>query len=129
MTNSNKKNPFDFSGSPLSGGGVVFGRGFDYKNPEPNPLAGIETTGNAEEDSVTELDALAEGFRSRREREDARFKDATDSGYYFAVVFRSNEDRDDLLKQLGIGLEDSWWTNGYELARRLGIEISETEVD
>lgn len=129
MTSSNKKNPFDFGGSPLGGGGIKFGRGVGYQNPVENPLKNVEVTGNAEEDSHREFDALAEGFRERRAKEDARFKDATDSGYYFAVVFRSNEDRDEFLAKLNMGLEDNWYLNGYDLARKLEIEIHETQVD
>ena len=126
---SNKKNPFDFGGSPLGGGGISFGRGIGYQNPSPNPLDNVEPTGDAEEDSHREFDALAEGFRERRAKEEARYKDATDSGYYFSVVFRSNADRDELVAALNMALEDGWWINGYDLARKLKIEITETQVD
>lgn len=129
MTNSNKKSPFDFGGSPLGGGGISFGRGAGYQLPVENPLKNVEVTGNAEEDSHREFDALAEGFRERRAKEDARFKDATDTGYYFAVVFRSNSDRDEFLAALNMGLDDGWWINGYDLARKLKIEITETQVE
>ena len=129
MTTSNKKNPFDFGGSPLGGGGISFGRGVGYQNPAENPMNKVEPTGDAEEDSHREFEALAEGFRERRDKEEARYKDATDSGYYFAVVFRSNEDRDAFVSELNMALEDGWWLNGYDVARKLKFEIPETQVD
>lgn len=117
-------NNFNFSGNPLAGGGIKFGKGFQERDKAPDPWADIEPTGNVEEDSKTELDALAKGFRQRREQEDERVKNATDSRYYFVVCFRDMPDREAFLAHVNMGLQQGdWWINGYEFARMLGIEF------
>lgn len=67
----------------------------------PDPLADVEYTGNVEQDAKTELDALENAFRGRRRDEDKRFKQATDSEFWFATCFRTREHKDAFLCRLG----------------------------
>lgn len=122
-------NNFNFNSNPLAvSGGIKFGDGFDKRDTAPDPLAGLTATGNVEADSETELDAVAKGFRERREREDERRRNATDSQYYFVVCFRNNPDRDEFLARYNMGLHDGdWWVNGYELARMIGFDVGEVD--
>jgi hypothetical protein len=52
------------------------------REPEPDPMADVEYTGDLEEDSKRELTALQKGFRERARREQERFELATDSEYW-----------------------------------------------
>jgi hypothetical protein len=56
--------------------------------PKPNPVAGVDYTGDLEVDSRAELDELYRGFRERVVREYERFKLArtADSGSTSACV-------------------------------------------
>lgn len=120
---------FNFNDNPLGAmGGIKFGDGFANRDTAPDPLAGITPTGNIEDDSKTELDAVAKGFRERRAKEDERRLNATDSQYYFVVCFRNNPDRDEFLARYNMGLNDGdWWVNGYELARMIGFDVGEVD--
>jgi len=89
----------------------------------PNPLADVEYTGDLEKDSAAELTATLAGFKARRSREDRRFTAATDSEFWFAVCFRSREDKEAFLAALPGSGGDDKYLDGYELAARLGIEL------
>ena len=88
-----------------------------------DPLAGVEYTGNIEADSAAELDALAQGFRQRRDAEEKRFKAATDSEYWFAVCFKDRASKDEFLKTIkAVRLGDKY-VDGHALARLLGVDL------
>lgn len=53
---------FDF------GGGFNFGSGFSLKEKAPNPLENIQYTGNLEQDSFAELEALRSGMLATEEK-------------------------------------------------------------
>lgn len=89
----------------------------------PDPLAGVEYTDNLETDSRAELDALAEGFRSRRDQEETRFKDATDSEYWFAVCFRTRDDKDAFLAAINATHLGDKYLDGHQLATILGVDL------
>ncbi|GAA2178529.1 hypothetical protein GCM10009785_01450 [Brooklawnia cerclae] len=89
----------------------------------PDPLSDIEYTGNVETDSATELDALAQGFRSRRNQEEKRFRNATDSEYWFAVCFRDRAAKDRFLAAINATRLGDKYVDGHALARLLGIDI------
>lgn len=103
----------------------------------PDPLADVEYTDPPDlaEDSIRELDALSKGFRERKGNEDARFRDATDSEYWFAVCFRSRAHKDAFLAavrkaKLGSGrLQGDKYLDGHQLAKLLGIEIEPPDVE
>lgn len=91
----------------------------------PDPLADVEYTDNLEHDSRAELDALAEGFRSRRDQEVLRFKDATDSAYWFAVCFRTRADKEAFLQSIGATRLGDKYLDGHQLARVLGAGVGD----
>ena len=72
------------------------------RSPVPDPLAGVEYSDNLSDDSAAELSALEQGYRERAKMEDARFVDATDSEYWFAVCFKTRAEKDTFLKQFGL---------------------------
>lgn len=91
--------------------------------PEPDPLADVEYTGDLATDSEAELDALAKGFRERTKREDERFRLATDSEYWFAVCFKTREDKDAFLAAARLMAIGDKYLDGYAVARTLGIPM------
>jgi hypothetical protein len=91
--------------------------------PEPDPLADVEYTGDLAADSEAELDALARGFRERTKREDERFRLATDSEYWFAVCFKTREDKDAFLTAARLLALGDKYLDGYAVARTLGIPM------
>ncbi|CRK55443.1 hypothetical protein [Alloactinosynnema sp. L-07] len=97
--------------------------------PEPDPLADVDYTGDLETDSTAELDALAKGFRERTKREDDRFRLATDSEYWFAVCFKTREDKEAFLRAARLMAVGDKYLDGYAVARTLAIEMPTDEPD
>lgn len=97
--------------------------------PEPDPLADVEYTGDLATDSNAELDALAQGFRDRTKREDERFRLATDSEYWFAVCFKSREDKEAFLRGARLLAVGDKYLDGYVVARTLGITMPTDDTD
>ncbi|ONI87357.1 hypothetical protein ALI22I_23340 [Saccharothrix sp. ALI-22-I] len=91
--------------------------------PEPDPLAGVEYTGDLAADSAAELDAVAQGFRDRTKREDERFRLATDSEYWFAVCFKTRADKEAFLAAARLMSIGDKYLDGYVVARVLGIPM------
>jgi hypothetical protein len=96
--------------------------------PEPDPLADVEYTGNLEADSAAELDAVQQGFRDRTKREDERFRLVTDSEYWFVLCFKSREDKEAFLKAAGLMAVGDKYLDGYAAARVLGIPMPNTDT-
>lgn len=95
--------------------------------PEPDPLADVEYTGDLAADSAAELDAVAQGFRDRTKWEDDRFRLATDSEYWFAVCFTSREDKDAFLAAARLLPVGDKYLDGSAVAAILGIDMPATE--
>lgn len=93
--------------------------------PEPDPLADVDYTGDIAEDSAREFTALEQGFRDRAQRENDRFRMATDSEYWVAVCFKSREDKERFLNRAGLLRVGDKYLDGYQVARILGIDVSE----
>lgn len=91
--------------------------------PEPNPLADVEYTGDLETDTNAELDALAAGFRERTKREDERFRLATDSEYWFVLCFRSREEKDAFVTSARLMHVGDKYLDGQAAAAVLGVEM------
>ncbi len=92
-------------------------------DPEPDPLADVEYTGDLEADSRAELAELHRGFRERAAREDERFLLATDSEYWFCVCFKSRLDKDAFLAAAGLVVIGDKYLDGYATARALGVPM------
>ncbi|MGW5741569.1 hypothetical protein [Amycolatopsis sp. NPDC003861] len=93
--------------------------------PEPDPLADVEYTGDLPEDSRRELTALQQGFRDRARREAERFRLATDSEYWIAVCFKTREDKEKFLRNAGLLAIGDKYMDGYAVARVLGVPMED----
>lgn len=127
MVSDNSPFQFGAGAGPLGGGGSKGRKMAGFMAPKsevPDPLADVPVTGNVEVDAAVELDALAQGFRDRRKAEEKRFKNATDSEYWFAVCFSTREDKEKFVKAVGNPktLGDKY-IDGYKLAAALGLDL------
>lgn len=100
-------------------------RTIPYTPPVPNPMDGVEFTGDIEADSLAEINAVADGWRERMEREDKRYKLAVDGAYYCVTVFDTIGDRDAFLESIGMvdKIYRNFFLDGYVMARALGKPI------
>lgn len=89
-------------------------------DPEPDPLAQVDYTGDLATDSAAELTALEAGYRDRAKNESHRFKQATDSEYWFATCFQDREERERFMTALGLDPATKY-ISGQDLAQALGI--------
>ncbi len=89
----------------------------------PDPLAEVAYSGNLEADAAAELTALESAYRDRRTAEDKRFRNATDSEFWFAVCFRDRAAKDAFLAALKADRLGDKYLDGHALARLLGITL------
>lgn len=107
---------FNFTNKPKIGTGFNFNKAAD-------PLKDVEYTGDLEKDSAEELTAMQAAYRERAKQEQDRFKNATDSEYWFAVCFKTREHKDAFIKAMNVGHLGDKYIDGHALARVLGIDI------
>lgn len=119
---------FEFKGSgfDLKGESFSFAKGFAKADPD-NPLKDVEYCDppNLNEDCARELEALQKDFSDRARRERDRYRDATDSEYWFAVCFKTRKHKERFLKELGVKrrvLGDKY-IDGHMLAKLMGFDI------
>lgn len=93
---------FDFGGKPRIGGGIGFAGSPQVGKGAPDPLADVEYTGDLQADSEAELTAMQQAYRQRAKNEADRFQAATDSEHWFAVCFRSREEKEEFLEEFNL---------------------------
>jgi hypothetical protein len=93
--------------------------------PEPDPLADVDYTGDLPTDSRAELNAVQQGFRDRAKREEERFRLATDSEYWFVLCFKSREDKDTFLQRAKLFAIGDKYLDGYAVAGVLGVPMED----
>lgn len=113
--------PFDFAaGKPAFGKDVSFKFpqvGGLAKNAEPDPLADVEYTGDLQADTTAELTEMQKAYRERAAKEADRFQAATDTTYWFAVVFPTSEDKNRFLNEFGLNARgDDQYLDGRKVA-------------
>ena len=80
---------------------------------EDQEAPGMEETEQAFKE---QLDEALVAFKNRREKENNRFADVTDSGYYFVVCFTSRPQMDEFCEKFGIDKELRY-QDGKEIAK------------
>lgn len=99
------------------------------KNPfakqQPNPLDAVEYQDppNLEADTKAEFDVMLSAFKDRKSAEAKRFKDATDSEFWFAVCFDSRADKERFLRALKLAALGDKYLDGRKVARVLGVDL------
>lgn len=95
----------------------------------PDPLAGVDYTGDLEKDARTELVELAKAshFHGVTAEEQKRYLAATDSEHWFCVVCRSRDEKAAALKALHVktGIVGDKYIPVDALLAALGISLRE----
>lgn len=84
-----------------------------------DPLEDVEYTGDLAKDAEQELDAMQAAYRERAKAEEQRFKDATDTEYWFAVCFRSRSEKEAFLQQFNLTDIGDKYLDGDRVTQRL----------
>jgi hypothetical protein len=95
--------------------------------PDPDPLADVDYTGDEETDARAELDALHRGFRERTAREAERMLLATETEYWFCICFRTRKDKEAFLGAAGLIAIGDKYLDGYATAKLLGVAMLSTD--
>jgi hypothetical protein len=98
------------------------------KNPMPQYVEMPEITGDAELDSINDLNAIHAGFRARSKDESKRFQLATDSEYWVCVCFQTKDQKNEFLKKSGLISIGDKYLDGKMVANRLGIDIADADM-
>lgn len=120
---------FEVQGKGFGKAGGSFnmgGKGFGV-NDEDDPLADTKYTGYLDEDLGEQLSDLQKGFQDRAKKERDRYRKAVDSGYWFAVYFKTREQKDAFLRGMKLNkkMYGDLYIDGTKWARQEGIELPE----
>ncbi len=77
---------------------------------------------NIEIDSLDEVQELKKKFTENAKKEESQRDQQHDSEFWFAVYFKTREQKETFLKLVGI-INDDKYINGSELAKKLNIEF------
>lgn len=74
------------------------------KTDTPDPLADIDygKCKGVGDEAKAEVSALLSAFKSRQKEEQKRFQNATDSEYWFAVCFKTRDEKETFLKKFDL---------------------------
>lgn len=107
-------------------GAVSLGAGPDLaalaagpQEPIADPLADTEYTGDLASDVGVELTDLQTAYRDRAKNEAKRFKNATDSEYWFAVCFRDRASKEKFLRDYGLIELGDKYIDGHRAGKML----------
>lgn len=89
------------------------------KGAASDPLAEVEYSGDLAVDSAAELTAMEQAYRDRAKAETDRFRNATDSEFWFAVCFTSREEKDAFLAEFKLGRLGNKYLPGQAVAQVL----------
>lgn len=99
-----------------------------FADEHPDPIGPIAYPGTADGDTRATLDAVGQAFKDRARAERERFKAATDSEYWFAVVFETREQKEAFLRAMKwLKLGDKH-LDGCLLAEQEGISLPPASV-
>ena len=118
---------FNFTGSGGAGPKKSGGFNFGAQSNVEDPLEGVEYSDELGPDAAKEMSALQAGFKSRAQKEKKRFEQATDSEFWFAVCFKSREEKEAFLKAMKISkrLMGDKYIDGHMWAKMLDVDLDE----
>jgi hypothetical protein len=77
-----------------------------------------------EKDGTAEFEAIKEELKQDDERFKKRYTANVDGDYYIAVVFTSQDMRNEFLQKAGITADEDCRVDGVKLAKKMGIELN-----
>jgi hypothetical protein len=95
----------------------------DLGDAVPKVLDDLEMTGDLQTDAVAELDAIAAGFRERKDKEAERFELAVNTDYWMCLCFATQAQRNAFVDAAGWRDLGTRYLDGREVARRLGYDL------
>lgn len=96
--------------------------------PESDPFAEVDFDGDLEQDIATETSVLLQGFKDRAKQEAERFELATDTEFWFAVGFKSREQKELFLQAMNWLQYGDKYLDGNRIARKAGISLPEVKL-
>lgn len=96
--------------------------------PESDPFAEVDFDGDLEQDIATETSILLQGFKDRAKQEAERFELATDTEFWFAVGFKSREQKELFLQAMNWLQYGDKYLDGNRIARKAGINLPEVKL-
>ena len=96
--------------------------------PESDPFAEVDFDGDLEQDIATETSVLLQGFKDRAKQEAERFELATDTEFWFAVGFKSREQKELFLQAMNWLQYGDKYLDGNRIARKAGIGLPEVKL-
>lgn len=85
-------------------------------------------TGDAEADSLADLDEVKRGFRERAKAENDRFQNVTDSEYWFAMCFKTREQKERFLVAMNWIQFGDKYLPGDEVAKLMGVDLPQVDL-
>jgi hypothetical protein len=83
---------------------------------------------SAEDDCKIEMDAVRSAYADRIANQRKQVADAIDTEFWFAVYFRSREQKNQFLHAIGMLAEADKYIDGERLADTLGIDLAGGEA-
>lgn len=83
-----------------------------------------------EEECKTEIEEMSQHNKSIKDKNNKQnivMRNRLETGYYCNVCFKTVEDRDAWLSK--VGMQPSFFIDGYELAKKTGAEIDKSDID
>jgi hypothetical protein len=102
--------------------------GGDDLFPTDDPIGPIDYPGTADGDTAATLGAVGKAFKERAAQERKRFQNATDSEYWFAVVFETRAQKEAFLKAMKWIKGGDKYLDGIKLAELEGVDLPAAEV-
>lgn len=82
---------------------------------------------NVFEDTEAELVVLKEAFKDPLQKEREQKEKLTDGNFWFAVYFKSKEQKDEFLKKSGVSaITSGIYIDGCQFASLMGVQMDET---
>lgn len=82
---------------------------------------------NVFEDTQAEIAVLKEAFKNPLQKEREQKEKLTDGNFWFAVYFKSREQKEEFLKKSGLSsITSGIYIDGEQLARHIGVEMDFT---
>lgn len=89
-----------------------------HGDPQPDPWLSLEPTGNLEEDSLAEADAILAGFEAMEVKE--YYDNVFASEYYVICVFRDRGDMFDFIDDFALAKYGNVYMDGASLLKAIG---------
>lgn len=100
----------------------------DGQDITPDPWRDVQYTGDRAVDAKAEMSATLKAFAARAKEEKQRFRDATDSEYWFCVCFQTRAQKEAFLKAMKWLAHGDKYLDGTAVAEREGIELPDADL-